>query len=155
MITLIACMSENRVIGKNGGIPWSNKEDLKHFRNYTLNKTLLMGSKTFASLNFKPLKNRHNIVLTSTNNYDNYAGIEVIHDVTNLIKQYQNSEEELCVIGGGSIYQLMLPYASHIVLSKLHQEVDGDTYFPTFEENFKIEDIKHFEDFDVYYYRRG
>ena len=156
MITLIACMAHNRTIGKDGTIPWHIKEDFIHFKNYTLNKTCVMGRKTFISINEKPLPKRNNIVLTKdTSRYKERNDIEVTSSLIEVLNRFKNSEEELIVMGGETIYRQSLPFADKIVLSVIHKDYDGDTFFPIFEDDFKIIEIKNYDEFDVYYYKRN
>ena len=156
MITLIACMAHNRCIGKDGTIPWHIKEDFIHFKNYTLNKTCVMGRKTFISINEKPLPKRNNIVLTKdTSRYKERNDIEVTSSLIEVLNRFKNSEEELIVMGGETIYRQALPFADKIVLSVIHKDYDGDTFFPIFEDDFKIIEIKNYDEFDVYYYKRN
>ena len=156
MITLIACMAHNRVIGRDNEIPWHIKEDFIHFKNYTLNKTCIMGRKTFLSLNEKPLPKRNNIVLTrDLSFYKDRKDIKVVSSLDEILKHYKNSEEELIVMGGETVYRQALPFADKIVLSIIHRDYEGDTYFPEFEDNFKVDEIKNYDEFDVYYYKRN
>ncbi len=129
-ITLIAAMDQNQLIGSNNQLPWHLPEDLKFFKQQTTGKTLLMGRKTCESLPFS-LPNRRNIVLSRNAKFSR-NGFETIQS----IDQIQSIEtDDLVVIGGAKIYQLLLPIATHMTITKLHHEFDGDTYFPTFEWN--------------------
>ncbi len=123
-ITLIAAMDQNQLIGNNNALPWQLPEDLKFFKRQTTGKTLLMGRKTCESLPF-PLPNRKNLVITRNPSFKR-VGFKVIHDL-NMIG---DELDELMVIGGAKIYQLMLPFATHLILTKINHSFDGDTYFP-------------------------
>ncbi len=122
-ITLIAAMDDHQLIGKDNKLPWHLPADLKFFKQQTSGKTVLMGRKTCESLPF-PLPNRHNLVI-SKNPAFSKPGFEVIHNINKTFEV-----DDLMVIGGAKIYELMLPYATHLIITKIHAAFDGDTYFP-------------------------
>lgn len=155
MITLIAAVNHHMLLGKDKNIPWHVPEDLMFFKKQTMNKTLLMGRKTFESLP-KKLEGRKIFVLTNQHNYRiEDEDCAVIFDVNDLIMEYDLSNEELMVAGGGSIYQLMLPYADKIILSVIDDYQHGDVYFPIIKPN-EFEKINRidFETFYVLEYQR-
>lgn len=136
MIKMIVAMDKNQLIGKDGKIPWYNKEDLIHFKNTTLNQTILMGKVTFTSLP-KILPNRKIIVLTHDQNFKvDDVNVKVVHDLSSIIEYYHHSEEILYVAGGAAIYELMLPYASELIVSIIDGDYQGDRYFPQFKDQF-------------------
>ena len=154
MITLIAAMDEERVIGYEGSIPWHIKEDLQHFKEATLNKPVIMGRKTYESLK-GPLSDRLNIVVSSNPNYlQEHPEVRVIQDLGSFLKRIQKEEAEYMIIGGASIYQESLPYADKIILSLIKGKHDGDTFFPEFESSFKLESQISKGDFSVLIYKR-
>ena len=154
MITLIAAMDEERVIGYKGSIPWHIKEDLQHFKEATLNKPVIMGRKTYESLK-GPLSDRLNIVVSSNPNYlQEHPEVRVIQDLESFLKRIQKEEAEYMIIGGASIYQESLPYADKIILSLIKGKHDGDTFFPEFESSFKLESQILKGDFSVLIYKR-
>ena len=156
MISMIACMAKNRVIGQNGNIPWHIKEDFQHFKRYTLNKAVLMGRTTFKSLNEKPLVNRTNYVLTSNIDlYKDRNDIIVINNLLDTLNEYMNTNNELVIIGGEKVYKQCLPYCDEIILSVINKDYDGDTYFPEFENDFYLYDVVKYSEFSVLYYRRS
>ena len=122
-ITLIAAMDTNGLIGKNNRLPWHLPVDLKFFKQQTLGKTILMGRKTCESLPF-PLPNRRNIVL-SRNKVFSKPGFDIINNIDNKIL-----DDEVMVIGGSTLYELLMPQASHMILTRIDHEFEGDTYFP-------------------------
>ncbi|MCL1924450.1 MAG: dihydrofolate reductase [Defluviitaleaceae bacterium] len=126
-MNIIACMAKNRVIGKNGKMPWHIKEDLKYFKEKTMYKTIIMGRKTFESLPGL-LPNRKHIILSRKPFDSEYPQIEV----TNLeeIKKNIKAYEDDFIIGGGEIYEKMLPYAKKLYITLVNIELEGDTYFP-------------------------
>lgn len=155
MIKIIVAMDKNRLIGKNGGLPWHFSDDLKHFKEETLNKTVVMGAKTFESLGCKPLQHRHNIVVADNNLYDNLPNIEVYHELMPVFDKYKESQEEIYVIGGASIYRQAIPYADEIVLSFIEEgEYQGDTYLGEFENDFIVKKTVPYKGFKVLYYKR-
>lgn len=138
MITIIAAMDQNNVIGKDGGIPWDIPVDLKRFERLTKGHTVIMGRKTFESLPgvVRPLPNRNNIVLTSQSNYqyDGKRGIEICQslDALNDIFNDDDMYPEIFIIGGASIYEFSIPFADKLELTFVDGKFDGDTFFPPF-----------------------
>lgn len=134
MLSLIAAINENYVIGKDNKLPWHISEDLKRFKKLTTGKALIMGRKTFESL---PgiLPNRKHIIITKNMNYiyDN-DNVEIVHNINDILK-YKDSEDEVFIIGGGKIYAEFLPYCEKLYLTKVHSNQSGDTYFPKFDIN--------------------
>ncbi len=125
MITLIAAMAQNRVIGQNGKLPWQLPEDLRRFRALTLGKSILMGRRTFESIG-RPLPGRHNIVVTSR--AGNFPGCTVVKTLEEGLACA--ASEELMVIGGASVYAALLPKAMRLHLTLIHASYPGDTFFP-------------------------
>ncbi|QHX35986.1 dihydrofolate reductase [Spiroplasma sp. TIUS-1] len=153
MISLIWAQTNDGVIGKDNKLPWNIKEDLKHFKNYTKGKDVLMGKNTWESLPLKPLPNRKNIIVSTKLNLDKSIQAIVETDLTKVLYQYKNSDKELVVIGGGKIYQQALDLADKLIISIIKEKYIGDTYAPTvdfakFNEISKTE----FDEFTVYEY---
>lgn len=142
MLSIIAALNENFVIGNNNKLIWHFPEDLKRFKALTMGKTIIMGRKTFESL---PgiLPGRKHIVITQNQDYS-HENVVIVHDINKIIN-LKNTSEENFIIGGGKIYKELLPYASKLYLTKVHSKQSGDTFFPRFnEDNYTIlEDIKH------------
>lgn len=139
MLSIIVAKSINNVIGKDNKLIWRLPEDLKRFKALTTGKTIIMGRKTFESLG-RVLPNRKHIVLTKNKDFivDNEM-VEVVHEIADLEK-YINSEEECFVIGGGVIYNMLMPYANKIYATVINEKFDGDTYFPVIDDEiWKIE----------------
>ena len=147
----IAAMSLNRVIGRDGAIPWHIPEDFKWFKKMTTGHAILMGRKTFTSLG-KPLPGRLNIVLSRGT--DAWQGVVTLPSLEGL--ETLNYVGEIFVIGGGQVYAETLPMCSDLYLSVIPREVEGDVLFPAFEEEFEFIDIllRHPE-FEVRHYRRA
>ena len=130
IVSLVAAMSENRVIGKEGGLPWRLPRDLQHFKRLTIDHTVIMGRKTFAEVK-RPLANRRNVVITRNPEFRPH-GVTVVPSLEEALA-LGATEDEVFVIGGGEIYRLALPRADRIYLTVVHAVVEGDTYFPEFE----------------------
>jgi dihydrofolate reductase len=137
IISHIAAMAENRVIGKNNDLPWKLPDDMKFFMNTTKGHHVIMGRKNYDSLHekFKPLPNRTNIVVTRQKAF-RAPGCIVVNSIDDAIAiARKNSESETFVIGGAEIYKLSLPVTNRIYLTEIHARVDGDTYYPEFSKN--------------------
>ena len=133
---MICAVGKNREIGFKNTLLWDLKGDMKHFVQTTKGKTVIMGETTYHSLFIKPLPNRHNIVLTINKELD-APGCEISFDLKAIAEKYQNSEEEVFVIGGASIYKQFLSYASKLYLTLIDDAPEADTFFPDYSE-FKI-----------------
>jgi len=128
---IIAAFTENRVIGVDGVIPWHLPTDLVHFKKLTLGHVVVMGRRTWESIG-KPLRNRINIVITRKKDYQ-ASGATVVHSFEDAIKAAQG--KRVFVIGGGEIYTMALPLATRLHLTRIHTELDGDTYFPVIKKD--------------------
>jgi dihydrofolate reductase len=131
IVTLIAALSENRVIGRDGDLPWRLPADLRRFKRITSGHTVIMGRKTFETLD-APLPDRRTIVVTRRTDYQP-VGVEVAHDLDDALA-LAGGEDEVFILGGGEIYALALPRADRMELTIVHDEFDGDTFFPAFDE---------------------
>ena len=127
-VTLIVAMTDDGVIGVDGRLPWRLPEDLRRFKAATLGKPVVMGRKTFESIG-RPLPQRHNIVLTRQVGFS--ARDPAVTVVTTLEAALQAAGDvpEVMIIGGAEIYQLALPLAQRIILTRVHANVQGDTHF--------------------------
>jgi dihydrofolate reductase len=126
-IALIVAMAENGVIGVDNRMPWHLSADLQRFRRITLGKPILMGRRTQQSIG-RPLPGRRNIVLTADSGFV-AAGCEVVHSLEAALAAAKGADE-LMVIGGASLYRDFLPHADRIYLTLIHEEFEGDTFFP-------------------------
>ena len=142
-------MSLNRVIGRDGKIPWHLPEDFQWFKKMTTGQVVLMGRKTFQSLG-KPLPNRTNVVLTRRGPI---AGVTTLRDLAELSASHF-APREIFVIGGAEIYAQLLPRCTDLYLSVVQCEVAGDAFFPAFEDRWELIDVvlRHPE-FEVRHYR--
>ena len=125
MINLIVATSKNGVIGNDNSLIWHLPSDLKHFKNLTTGKTIVMGRKTYESIG-KALPNRRNIVITRQDDYDP-DGCEV---VSSLEEALLLCGENCFIIGGGEIYKQSIDIADKIYLTLIDEDFEGDTYFP-------------------------
>ena len=140
----IAAMSPNRVIGRGNRLPWHLPEELQHFRRTTLHQTLLMGRKTFESMDSRPLPKRTTYVLTHR-----AFPAENVHVITD-ISQIPATAKIVWICGGASIYAQLLPLCDELLLSVISKTYGGDAFFPPFEHLFKkAEVIKETETFEV------
>ncbi len=132
MISMIAAMAHDRVIGLDNQMPWHLPADLAHFKRVTLGKPVLMGRKTFESIG-RPLPGRRNLVISRNLNY-RADGVEVIDSVDAALALLGSNVAELMVIGGGHLYGQLLPRADRLYLTRIDLAVEGDTRFPAFDE---------------------
>ena len=131
LISMIAAMDKNRLIGNGPDIPWQMPTDRRHFRNMTVGKPVVMGRKTFETLK-RPLGKRHNIILTRNTVYEAPKGCSVAHSVADVLELCKETEE-LMICGGAPIYQAFLPHANRLYLTQIHATFEGDVYFPEFD----------------------
>lgn len=133
MLNIIVAVANHNVIGKDNKLIWHLPEDLKRFKSLTTGKTIIMGRKTFESLG-RVLPNRKHVILTKSKDFTvEHEQVEIIHDIKEL-DPYIQSEEECFVIGGGVIYELLLPFCHKLYITKIKEEFEGDTYFPEIDE---------------------
>ena len=134
-LSLIVAMASNRVIGVENDLPWHLPADLQRFKSLTMGKPVIMGRKTFQSIEArlkKPLPGRPNIVVSA--NGFSYPGVDVYSDLESAIEEtrYEFPNTEIMIIGGASIYELALPLVDKMYLTLIYQEVRGDAKFPEY-----------------------
>ncbi len=137
-LALICAMSENRVIGRNNDLPWHLPEDLKYFKRTTMGSCMIMGRNTWESIG-RALPGRTSIVITSRDDYV-AEGAEVAGSLNAAIERARSisaksGSSEAFVIGGAVLYQAALPLADTIHLTRVHANVEGDTYLHEFDES--------------------
>ncbi len=132
IISIIAALGRNRVIGKDNDLPWKLPADIKHFRALTLNKPIIMGRKTFESIG-KPLPERTNVILTTDRNYK-AGGCIVVHSIDEALRAARDAKEVM-VIGGSSIYQQFIFHADKMYLTFIDDDFVGDVFFPRYNES--------------------
>jgi len=151
-LTAIVAMTSERIIGKEGTLPWHLPEDLKLFRRYTTGNPIVMGRKTWDSIG-KPLPNRQSIVLTRDPDWS-AEGANVIHHPDEL-SQIELITPEVFIIGGAQIYSAFMPILDEILISHVYQNFSGDTRFPEFESNFTTVTVEEkFETFELRRYTK-
>ena len=132
IISHVVALSNNNVIGVDNNLPWNLKTDLSHFKEYTTNKVIVMGRKTYESIG-RPLPNRLNYVVSQTINH--IAGAFVFDSIESAIKNAkdyckENGLDEVVIIGGGFLYRDTLPITNRLVLTKVNCEIEGDVFYP-------------------------
>lgn len=140
IVSLVAALASNRVIGRGDGLPWHLPDDLKHFKRLTTGHTVIVGRKTFETSG--PLPNRRWIVLTRKPDYTP-DGAEVAPDLDRALAMAAG-EEEVFVAGGGEIFRIALPRADRMYLTHIDAVIDGDTTFPAFDPHeWKVVESTH------------
>lgn len=134
MLSIIVAKAKNNVIGKDNSLIWHLPEDLKRFKQITTGHTIIMGRKTFESLG-RVLPNRHHVVLCNdmTMNINN-ENVEVLEDIS-MLDKYIKSNEENFVIGGATMYRLLMPYCTKMYITEIDKDFEGDVSFPEINEN--------------------
>ncbi len=138
MLSIIVAIANNNVIGKDNKLIWHLPEDLKRFKALTTGHTIIMGRKTFESLG-RVLPNRKHVILCNDAKMNiEDENVEILSDIS-LLDKYINSEKENFIIGGATIYKLLMPYSNKMYVTKINQEFEGDVYFPEIkDEEWKI-----------------
>ena len=130
--SIIAAIGKNRELGKDNDLIWHLPNDLKFFREVTSNHTIVMGRNTFESLP-RMLPNRKHIVLTSRDGLPNE--VEVYRELKQILEKYKDTEEEIFIIGGASIYTQFLEHSSKLYLTEIDAEEEtASVYFPEFDQ---------------------
>lgn len=143
-ISIIAAIAKNNVIGYKNKIPWYLPNDLLWFKKNTVHKTIIMGRFTWESIQRIPLKNRKNIVVTRNKN--KYSKIKEFLWTSSLNEAIKNadSDKEIMIIGGASLYQQSLSYVSRMYLTYIDFLPKGNVYFPRYQKNqWKIIFLKY------------
>ena len=147
IISHVVALSNNNVIGVDNNLPWNLKTDLSHFKEYTTNKVIVMGRKTYESIG-RPLPNRVNYVVSRT--IDKIDGAYVFNSIESAInnaKDYcnKNGLNEVVIIGGGFLFRDTLSITNKLVLTKVDCEIKGDVFYPEIDlSNWLEEDSKNF-----------
>ena len=135
-IVLVAAIGRNNVIGRDGQLPWRLKSDLKHFRVLTINKPVVMGRKTYESMG-KPLPDRTNIVLTRNLGLIVPGGVlaNTMDAAMSFARQdaARRGVDEIMIIGGGDVFERMLPKADRLEITHVNASPEGDAFFPHLE----------------------
>jgi len=131
-LSIVVAMAANGVIGRDNQLPWHLPADLKHFKQLTTGKPILMGRKTRESIG-RPLPERTNIVITRDPDYQ-VPGCVVVHSVDAALRA-AGHHSEVMVIGGSELYRQVLPQTSTIYLTRVHAAVEGDAVFPELDDS--------------------
>lgn len=132
MISMICAVGKNRGIGFENKLPWHLPEDLRHFKKITMGHCIIMGQKTFESIG-KALPGRKNIILTLDRDYK-AENCEISNNLEEIANKYKDSEEEVFVIGGASIYRQFIKYAKKLYLTLVDDFPQADAFFPDYSE---------------------
>ena len=148
-LIIIAAIGKNNELGLNNNLIWHLPGDMKFFKETTINKNIVMGFNTFKSLP-NLLKDRHHIVLTHKNIENN--NITVVKSIDELFNYLETIEDDVYVIGGASIYKLLMPYSNKMILTKIEESHDADVFFPNIDEkDWNKQLIKENEDNGIKY----
>ena len=133
MISLIAAVAANGVIGNKNTMPWSLPNDFRWFKEKTFGKQLIVGRKTFDSIGRKPLPDRSHIILTTQRGYEvpSNCNCTLAHSLDQALVLVRESQE-IMVCGGGIVYRQFIPIADRMYLTYIRQMFDGDVFFPDF-----------------------
>ncbi len=131
IMSLIVAMDTRRVIGKANQLPWHLPADLQHFKKITLGKPIIMGRKTYESIG-RPLPGRRNVVISRQENF-RVPGCDVFSSLVDALDALTH-EPEVMVIGGANIFEQALPLADRLFLTIIHEDFEGDTFFPEWSE---------------------
>ncbi|AKH33328.1 Dihydrofolate reductase [candidate division SR1 bacterium Aalborg_AAW-1] len=152
MLVLISAMSQNRVIGTNNQLPWHISADLQRFKKITSGHIVVMGRKTYESIG-ELLPHRENHIISSTLHNSDLVGIaegtsgKIFDSLKAWKERYNNHNyETVYIIGGGTLYEALLPDADRIELTLIDGNINGDVYFPEFEDTFKLTESESHSD---------
>jgi len=141
-ISIIVAVGKNFEIGLKNQLLWHLPNDLKYFKEKTLNAVIIMGKNTYLSLPFRPLPKRRNIVITDISG-ETFEGAETVYSVNEALEK-ADADRENFIIGGASIYRQFLPLADTLYLTRVHENFEADVYFP--EIDFKAWDLAFSQD---------
>jgi len=132
-VSIIAAMDRNRLIGKGSGLPWRLPADLRHFKQRTMGHHLIMGRKTYDTLGGKPLPGRSIVVVTRRDDFES----DFARSAPNLADAIEmcGDDPEIFIAGGAEIYRLALDVADRMILTHIDAELEGDTWFPLWDES--------------------
>jgi dihydrofolate reductase len=155
MIAIVAAYSKNRVIGKDGKIPWKLAGEQKRFRDLTVGKVVIMGRKTFESIG-KRLPCRMTIVLSRTRTFTGYCNLYTAHNLQEAFKYAANHADlsDIFIAGGAGVYAEALPFCSKMYITEINADIEGTIFFPDFDTFLftKTIDKKVSDDFLPYSY---
>lgn len=151
-LQIVVAMGANNEIGYNNQMPWHLPEDLKHFKELTINHPVLMGKNTFLSIG-KPLVNRKNIVISKSFSYE-HEDVIVLDSIDKAITKAKSFDNDIMIIGGASIYAQTIDFASVIHLTLIDKTFKADTFFPTIDKSiFELKDsVENYSSKNDFYY---
>ena len=136
IISVIAALAENRVIGNKNKLPWHMPADAEYFKEKTIDKTIVLGWNTFQSIGEKPLSDRKHIILSKNSRAQLPENCFLAHSIDEALKIANDlSTDELMICGGAVVYKEFLPLANRMYLTYIHHNFEGDTFFPEFDMN--------------------
>jgi dihydrofolate reductase len=145
-LSVLAALSTNGVIGRDNGIPWRQRTDLKRLKSLTMGHHVIMGRVTYESVG-KPLPGRTNLVITRREDLQ-IPGVTVVRSLEDAIRiAAEAGDTEAFILGGAEIYALANHRADRMYLTRVHADVEGDTFFPEFDDvsEWHLTDAEHFE----------
>ncbi len=147
MLGLIVAYAENRVIGKDGMIPWRIKGEQLRFKELTTGNVVIMGRRSYEEIG-RPLPNRTTIVISSTKNFDqeNCYTVKSLQEAILLA-----GERDAYISGGAGVYKEALPYVDKMYITEIHKEIEGDTYFPEFDKEEWTKEVEKEVDGEIPY----
>ncbi|MEW6701123.1 MAG: dihydrofolate reductase [Bacteroidota bacterium] len=151
---IIAAVSKNNVIGKNGKTPWLSNEELQHFKKTTAGSPVIMGRKTWETIG-KPLEGRLNVVVTRNSNYSTpFHEVIIFYSLQQALDYFKTSIfEKVFIIGGGEIFNQVIDRADEMIISEMNFEAEGNIYFPNIDEDkWLLKSNETFTDFTVHHY---
>lgn len=150
----IVAMTPERVIGREGALPWHLPADLAFFKRTTSGHPIVMGRKTYESIG-RPLPKRRNIVLTRDRSWT-APGVEVVGSLAEFSQLGFQGQDPVFIIGGAGVYEAFLPFLDELLVSHVHHPYPGDTFFPEFAREFGESSlVEDHEDFTVRRYLRS
>jgi dihydrofolate reductase len=163
IISLIVAASSNNVIGINNRLPWHLPTDMKFFKNTTWGMPVIMGRKTFESMNGKALPGRKNIIITSQENFNTKDAVVVNSVREAFIAAEETDCKEVFIIGGGEIFRTLIHKADRIYITRVHTVLKGDIFFPDIDERDWMQvykkdcfaDVKHEYNFTIEIWNRS
>lgn len=147
MIALVVAYAKNRAIGKDGRIPWNIDGEKTRFKNLTVNHVVIMGRKTYEEIG-RPLPNRTTIVISKTKDFTapNCQTAKSLQEAIALA-----GDEDIYISGGAGIYEESLPFVEKMYITEIDAVIEGDTFFPEFEEDLFVKEIERRVDGDIPY----
>lgn len=166
IISMIAAVAENHVIGKNNDLVWSLPDDMRYFMQTTSGYPVIMGRKNYDSIpdKYRPLKNRTNIIITRNAAYkaDDCPDCIVVNSIDDALTEAKKENKEIFIIGGGQIYEVGLHLCDRLYITEIKASFDGDAFFPAFNKSdwkessreSHVKDDRHDYEFDFVVYDR-